>query len=936
MKTYTQEEIDQLFPGQIDPALWTVIIPAAGKGTRLGYTKPKILYPIAGRTILDRMIDLLLPHFSQFVLVLSPAGAPDVIPELEKRIKGRFQTVTLQSRGMADSIYQALHKVTTPYVLVIWGDQVAISEQTITAVQKILQFTSGAKMAFPMVEREQPYVHYESDQEGNFTHVLERREGAVMPPQGRSDCGVFAFETRRLREVYDDEVRQGIMLSRGTKEWNFLPILPAFEVGGASVNAYQLDTVEETIGVNDVNDALILEKYFHSSQPPMTERRERVKVSMFSGGRGTGAITDALLRYPDIELTLLVNTYDDGLSTGLLRRFIPGMLGPSDVRKNISRFLHHRKDRASQALLFLIEYRFPDPYEATAALALLRAFSDLKNTEYATNEILQARENLSLNQIKAAATYLEAFLAYYRAHPENHSWFPFGDVSLGNLLFAGCYLVNGEDFNRAVADFSRFAEIGDRVLNLTNGENRVLVALKENGVYLHDEASVVGPQDTSRIEEIFLLPRYLEPGELSDAMTKSEKIAYLRSVEALPSLSEAARQVLLEADIIIYGPGTQYSSLLPSYLTLGVAEAIERNAKAEKIFIANIARDYDILGEDATTLTRAFLWNMSRKGQYPAVCQKFISRFFFQKPEATSSGETPYVPFNAAEFEYPLDKVRWIDWEGDKGKHLGAKTISELLILVEGEMEKRVHHVAHRVSIVVPVLDEVRTVGQVLKNLKALDLSSMKLDKEIIVVDGGSTDGTLDILAQELDIRVYEISGGRGKALGTGIIKAKGDIVVFFPSDGEYSEEDILRVVAPLVNQEFPVVLGSRAFHTHDLNRTLKRVYGNHGVLFFVSKYGGIALSILMLVIYHRFISDPFTTLRGFNMRVFRGMRFEHQGAEFDMELLAKIIRLGHVILEIPVSYQARTVAEGKKTTVWDGLRYLQTLLRYAFWKPKQ
>lgn len=936
MKTYTQEEIDQFFLDQINPEFWTVIIPAAGKGTRLGYDKPKILYPIAGRTILDRMIDLLEPRFSQFVLALSPAGAPDVIPELEKRIPGRFETVTLQSRGMADSIYQALHKVTTPYVLIIWGDQVAISDRTIVAVQKILQFTPGAKLAFPVVKREQPYVHYEVDEHGSFTHVLERREGANMPPQGRSDCGVFAFETRRLREVYDDEVQGGITLSRGTKEWNFLPMLPHFEAGGTSVNVYQLDVVEETIGVNDVSDALMLEKHFNLSQRPMKERQEKVKVAMFSGGRGTGAITDALLRYPDIELTLLVNTYDDGLSTGLLRRFIPGMLGPSDVRKNISRFLHHKKDRASQALLFLVEYRFPDPYETTAALTLLRAFSDLENIEYAKHEILQARDNLALNQIKMVAAYLEAFLRYYEAHPENHSWFPFGDVSLGNLLFAGCYLESGQDFNQAVSNFSRLAEIGDRVLNLTNGENRVLVALKENGLYLHDEASVVGPQDTSRIEEIFLLPRYLKSGELSDAMTKSEKIAYLRSVETLPSLSDAARQVLLEADIIIYGPGTQYSSLLPSYLTLGVAEAIERNAKAEKVFIANIARDYDILGEDATTLTRAFLWNMSRKGQYPAVCRKFISRFFFQKPETTASGETPYVPFNAAEFEYPLDKVRWIDWEGDKGKHLGAKTISELLILVEGEMEKRVHHVAHRVSIVVPVLDEVRTVGQVLKNLRALDLSPMKLDKEIIVVDGGSTDGTLDLLAQESDIRIYSAPGGRGKALGTGIIKAKGDIVVFFPSDGEYNEEDILRVVAPLVNQEFPVVLGSRAFRTHDLNRTLKRVYGSHGILFFVSKYGGIALSILMLVIYHRFISDPFTTLRGFNMRVFRGMRFEHRGAEFDMELLAKIIRLGHVILEVPVSYQARTVAEGKKTTVWDGLRYLQTLLRYTFWKPKQ
>ncbi len=934
MKVYTEKEIEELFPEEPDPALWTVIIPAAGKGSRLGYDKPKILYPIVGRSILDRMINLLEPRMSKFVLAVSPVGAPDIIPELEKRIPGRFETVILQSRGMADSIYQALHRVETPYVLVIWGDQVAISDRTVSMVQKMAQYMPGAKLTLPLVKREHPYVHYETNERGVFSGVMEKREGASMPLIGESDCGVFAFETRRLREVYDAEMQRGITLSRGTKEWNFLPILPAFETGGESVNAYYLETVEEAVGVNDAADAVVLENHFNLLKRSMKEGTEKLKVTMFSGGRGTGAITDALLRYPDIELTLLVNTYDDGLSTGLLRRFIPGMLGPSDVRKNISRFLHHQNDAASRALLFLIEYRFPEPFGTSEALSLLRAFCDADDTSYAFHEIFREREHLSLSQLRTATSYLEAFLSYYEKHPENHSWFPFGDVSLGNLLFAGCYLVNNQDFNRSVADFSCLAAIGERVLNLTNGENRVLVAIKENGTYLHDEASVVGPQDASRIEEIFLLPQYLKQGVFGENMTKSEKIAALRKLEQLPTLSSVAEKALREADIIIYGPGTQYSSLLPSYLTLGVAETIEKNTKAEKIFIANIAKDYDIMEEDATTLTRSFLWNMSRKGGYPVMCRKFISHFFFQKPEADSLSGMPYVPFNAEEFEYPLEQVRWIDWEGDKGKHSGIKTISELLILVEGEMEKRVHHVAHRVSIVVPVLDEARTVGQVLKNLQQLDLSSLKLDKEIIVVDGGSMDGTRQILSEAKDVRVYETSGGRGKALGTGIIKAKGDIVVFFPADGEYQEQDILRVVTPLINQEFPVVLGSRAFQTHDLNQTLKRVYGHRGLLFFISKYGGIALSILTLIIYHRFVSDPFTTLRGFNARVFRGMRFEHQGSEFDMELLAKIIRQGHVILEVPVSYRARTVEEGKKTTVWDGVRYLLTLFRYAFWKP--
>ena len=75
------------------------------------------------------------------------------------------------------------------------------------------------------------------------------------------------------------------------------------------------------------------------------------RIVMFSGGRGTGSITEALMKHAQIELILLVNTYDDGLSTGALRRFVPGMLGPSDVRKNIARLIDPT-DRADRACKF--------------------------------------------------------------------------------------------------------------------------------------------------------------------------------------------------------------------------------------------------------------------------------------------------------------------------------------------------------------------------------------------------------------------------------------------------------------------------------------------------------------------------------------------------------------------------------------------------------
>src|SRR5882724_3551454 len=102
------------------------------------------------------------------------------------------------------------------------------------------------------------------------------------------------------------------------------------------------------------------------SKPPLAEpqatlapaSRSKINVVLFSGGSGTQSITEALLRHPQISLTILINAYDDGHSTGRLRRFIPGMLGPSDVRKNIARLMP-KSDQRHLALRFLSDHRLP-------------------------------------------------------------------------------------------------------------------------------------------------------------------------------------------------------------------------------------------------------------------------------------------------------------------------------------------------------------------------------------------------------------------------------------------------------------------------------------------------------------------------------------------------------------------------------------------------
>lgn len=248
------------------PHNWTAIIPAAGRGSRLGYDKPKILYPIAGRPILDWLIDLLEPHCQELVFVLSPSGEKEVIPHLEKRLKGRYRiAIQAEPKGMADAIYQAVPGLSTPHTLIIWGDQVAIRPRTISALINTHQSIPEAKLTLPIVERETPYVHYQTDAAGNFIAVLERREGATMPEVGQSDCGLFLLDTAALQQLFAAEQAKGVTLSQGTKEWNFLPMLPQLETGPGNVNALSLRTLEETVGVNDQNDVELLERYFRSA-----------------------------------------------------------------------------------------------------------------------------------------------------------------------------------------------------------------------------------------------------------------------------------------------------------------------------------------------------------------------------------------------------------------------------------------------------------------------------------------------------------------------------------------------------------------------------------------------------------------------------------------------------------------------------------------------
>jgi 2-phospho-L-lactate transferase/gluconeogenesis factor (CofD/UPF0052 family) len=659
--------------------------------------------------------------------------------------------------------------------------------------------------------------------------------------------------------------------------------------------------------------------------------KTKINLVLFSGGSGTQSITEALLKHPQISLRILINAYDDGHSTGRLRRFIPGMLGPSDVRKNINRLMPVA-ERCQQALRSISDYRLAVGIARQEALDFIASCVN-GPFDRMPEQLIREFDSLTRAQSRRLESLLSSFVDYFHAEERRGHTFDFTDCAIGNLLFAGCYLQEDRDFNRTIRAFSRFYEVApDVLLNITEGENLFLVAEKENGAVVLSEGAIVAAQESAKISELFLLDEETFWKRVENAAEPPEGWRSLfQTAHCIPRLNLEAARALEEADVIVYGPGTQHSSLFPSYMTEGVAEAISANKRADKIFVGNIHRDFDIQEDDANDLARKLLHTLSRGGQIRVNWLDVVSHFFVQRTDDTSLSKAKYVPFDEGHFSFPLETVKARDWESQEGRHSGGYVVDELHQIIQARIDVELQRVHHMVSIVIPVLNEERTIEEVLTSLIALDFQSLGLTKEIILVDGGSTDRTAEIARSVNTVRVFLLDGkpGRGAALRMGIDKARGNIVAFFPGDNEYHPNDLYAVVGAVVQSKFRVVLGSRAGKCTNLSERLMQIYENRRILYLTSKYGGMLLSVLTLLLYNRYVSDVLSSVKAFETHLLRSLDLHSNGIDLETEIVAKLSRKGEYMFELPVDYKPRSRSAGKKITARDGLKAILALFRY-------
>jgi glycosyltransferase involved in cell wall biosynthesis len=225
-----------------------------------------------------------------------------------------------------------------------------------------------------------------------------------------------------------------------------------------------------------------------------------------------------------------------------------------------------------------------------------------------------------------------------------------------------------------------------------------------------------------------------------------------------------------------------------------------------------------------------------------------------------------------------------------------------------------------KLSIVVPVFNERPTIAEIIRRVRGVDVG---MDKEIIVVDDGSTDGTREILQAlalpELKVVLQERNQGKGAALRTGFAAADGDIILVQDADLEYDPQEYPRLLEPILDGRADVVYGSRFLG------------GPHRVLYFWHYVGNRFLTTLSNMLSNLNLTDMETCYKVVRREVLGKIKLKSSHFGFEPEITMKLAKLRCRVYEVPISYSGRDYAEGKKIGWKDGLAALFHLIRFRF-----
>ena len=216
-----------------------------------------------------------------------------------------------------------------------------------------------------------------------------------------------------------------------------------------------------------------------------------------------------------------------------------------------------------------------------------------------------------------------------------------------------------------------------------------------------------------------------------------------------------------------------------------------------------------------------------------------------------------------------------------------------------------------------PVYNERATVERAVADALSAELP---VERELVIVDDGSTDGTADLLRKatwgnEVKVVFHDRNRGKGAAVRTALEHATREFAAVLDADLEYRASDLAPMLEPLLAGEANVVFGTRAWHAHSS-------YGFWYVM------GNKLVTFVTNLLYNCWISDVMTCHKAMRTELFRSLRLRERGFGIEPEIAARVLTTGERIYEVPITYRARSRDEGKKLTALDGLRVVRTLIR--------
>jgi len=222
-------------------------------------------------------------------------------------------------------------------------------------------------------------------------------------------------------------------------------------------------------------------------------------------------------------------------------------------------------------------------------------------------------------------------------------------------------------------------------------------------------------------------------------------------------------------------------------------------------------------------------------------------------------------------------------------------------------------------SVIMPCYNEAATLSAILEKVRAI-----KIDMQIIAVDDNSSDNTFAILQREaandpnMIVVRHPTNRGKGAAVRSGLARAIGDIVLIQDADLEYDPEDYYELVRPIAEGRVNVVFGSR-------------FSGRHTGMYFWNALGNKGLTFLTNFLFNCWISDMETCYKVMRTEIMRDLALKSNDFRLEPEIAAKVLKRGHRIYEVPVSYLGRTYEEGKKMKPSQGFYAILALLKYRF-----